>query len=85
MDTPAQTSRYFFQIRRSDDEILDLEGSLHSDLAAAVAEMAAGVRDMLGHDLIEGRSLDLRSRIDAELDGVVVATLAFKDAITILA
>lgn len=72
-----------FHIRGPETEILDQDGSRHADLSAVNAALIAGARDLLGHDLLEGRALDLRCRIDAETDGAVVATLAFKNAIII--
>lgn len=38
-------------------------------------------RDFMAVDILEGRKLDLRVRIDAEQDGYLVATWAFSDAV----
>ncbi|WP_425486065.1 DUF6894 family protein [Brevundimonas variabilis] len=81
--SPALT-RFHLHIRGPDTEILDPEGSVHPDLRSVRAAMIASARDMLAHDLLEGRPLDLRCRIDAESDQVIVATLAWQDALEIL-
>lgn len=83
MDTLPKNSRFYLHIRGPELEILDFEGSEHAGLAAVAIAMLDGARDMLGHDLMEGRPLDLRGRIDAEVGGVVVASLAFRDSVVI--
>ena len=80
METPLTSSRYFFHVRGPGIEFLDPEGSEHAGLAAVKLVMLTGALDMLAQDLKGGRALDLRCRIDAEADCVIVASLAFNDA-----
>ena len=71
---------YFFHLRDGNDVVLDPDGTeLPDDTAIAECAMR-NARDILSHDIREGR-IDLRFRIDAEdEDGNVVHSLPFSEA-----
>jgi hypothetical protein len=69
-------------IDNGDQEGLDLADP--TDLAAAQAKALAGIRGLLGHEAMNGE-IDLRGRVDiADAAGNILATVQFKDAVTIV-
>ena len=74
--------RYFFHVREADGEIgHDLEGQILPDLAAARAEAASVIREMLGEWLLHGGGLDPRQIEIADGGGVVLATICAADVL----
>jgi len=72
------------QLRGHAEQVLDLEGTEHADLDALKKKMLMEVRGLAKADVEEGL-LDLRFRIDAEdLNGVIVHTLGFSEALKII-
>ena len=71
---------YFFHLRDGNDVVLDPDGVELADDAAIAGCAMRNARDILSHDIREGR-IDLRFRIDAEdEDGNVVHSLHFSEA-----
>lgn len=83
METPPILTRFHLHFRGPETEVIDEEGSLYAGLADLKSAMLASARDMLADDLLEGRVLDLRCRIDAEANGLIVASLPMSDALVI--
>lgn len=76
--------RYYMHLRNGFDELLDSEGVELVDLDAVRHNAMVAVRDILSSDLRTG-VMDLRYRIDAETEsGVIVYTLPFKQAFSII-
>lgn len=76
--------RYFMHLRDGTDELLDSEGVELDGLEAVRQNVMTAARDVLAGDLRNG-VVDLRYRIDAENEGgVIVYTLAFKHAFSII-
>ena len=77
-------ARYYMQLRDGTDQLLDPDGIEYADLDELRKAVLRGVRDMIGGDAISGE-IDMRFRVDAEdCDGVIVYTLAFKEAVRII-
>jgi uncharacterized protein DUF6894 len=74
--------RYFFNIHTSDALIPDLEGSEFSGAAAALEEARKDARLMIAERIRNGEDIDGRVFEITDEKGAVVATLAFRDAIT---
>jgi hypothetical protein len=76
-------ARVFFHYHDGVDRILDLEGAdltLEESRTRALGE----VRALIAHDALVGR-IDLRQRIDVEdVEGIVLDSIAFIDAVEIL-
>ncbi|WP_306421767.1 DUF6894 family protein, partial [Methylobacterium trifolii] len=64
--------------------IEDPEGLDLLDLAAARAEALAGARDILANSVRKGEPLDGQRIEIANAAGELLATVAFKDAITVV-
>ena len=76
--------RYFMQLRDGTDELLDPEGIEYANLDDLRKKVLLSVRDLISGDVVSGK-VDMRFRIDAEdRDGVIVHTLAFKEAVRII-
>jgi|tagenome__1003787_1003787.scaffolds.fasta_scaffold20979805_3 hypothetical protein len=76
--------RYFMQLRDGTDHLLDPEGIEYADLDELRKKVLIAVRDLISGDAQSGE-IDMRFRIDAEdRDGVIVYTLAFKEAVKII-
>jgi len=76
-------ARYYFNLHDGSDVLLDSEGCVLPDLAAAADMAVQAAREMLSADVMEGR-LQLAMRIDvADEAGAVVHSLCFPDAIEI--
>ncbi|MDB5422304.1 MAG: hypothetical protein JWR59_2251 [Brevundimonas sp.] len=84
METLHPMTRVHLHLRGPGIEVIDEEGSLYAGVAEVKTAMIAGARDILANDLLQGRPLDLRCRIDAEANQIIVASLAMKDALVIL-
>ena len=77
-------TRYFMQLRDGTDHLLDPEGIEYADLDELRKKVLIAVRDLISGDVTNG-VIDLRFRIDAEdRDGVIVYTLAFSEAVSII-
>ncbi len=76
--------RYYMQLRDGTDHLLDPEGIEYADIDALKKKVLLAVRDLISED-VKGGVIDLRFRIDAEdRDGVIVYTLDFADAVSII-
>ena len=74
---------YYFNLYEGDEVVVDPFGLERHDLAAARVEALAGARDIMCAEVQHGR-LSLTSRIEVlDADGVIVLTLAFRDAVTL--
>jgi len=76
-------TRVFFHYHDGVDRILDPEGA---DLTIEQSRVRAlgEVRALIAHDALAGR-IDLRQRIDIEdVEGIVLDSIAFVDAVEIL-
>jgi hypothetical protein len=74
--------RYYFHLHDGLD-LLDEEGKLLDDLAAARANAVREARQMMLAAVAAGR-VNLSHRIDiADESGAVIATIAFRDAVTV--
>ena len=70
----------------NDVDIADEEGSELADLAAAKEKAIAGARELMAEHIILGRAVNLSHRIEiADPRGTVLATLPFREMITIVA
>lgn len=77
-------AHYYLHLSNASIEAEDVEGIEAADVANARIVAVDGIRQFLGHELAKGM-LDLRGRIDIADDrGVVVATVPFADAVTIV-
>ena len=77
-------AKYFMNLRDGTSELLDPDGVEYESLDALRKAVLATVRDLMCGDMIEG-VLDFRFRVDAEdSDGVIVYTLPFKHAVSII-
>lgn len=77
-------ARYYLQLRDQTGQLLDPDGLEHEDLDNLRKQVLLAVRDMLSEDVKSG-VIDLRFRIDAEdRHGVIVYTLGFAEALTII-
>lgn len=76
--------RYFLHLRDGSEELLDPEGCELDSLEALRKSVLVTARDLMAGDMRQG-VLDFRFRIDAEdADGVVVYSLPFKHAVSII-
>jgi hypothetical protein len=74
--------RFFFHIHDHED-VPDDDGLVLSDVDAAEKEAIRGARDILSEEVKHGR-LPLCDRIDVEDEaGAIVATVRFRDTISI--
>jgi hypothetical protein len=73
--------RYFFNLRTSDTLILDVEGCIFPDLAAAMDSARDDARHMIAEKIRNGGDVDGRTFEITDEQGAAVATLAFRDAI----
>ena len=77
-------ARFFLHLRDSTDELLDPEGREYADMETLRRAVMTCVRDLMAGDIRDG-VVDLRFRIDAETaDGVIVYSLPFKHAVSII-
>lgn len=77
-------TRYFMQLRDGTEQLLDPDGIEYSDMDELRKKVLIAVRDLISGDVRSG-VVDLRFRIDAEdRDGVIVYTLDFAEALTII-
>ncbi len=77
-------ARYFMHLRDGSEELLDPEGTEHSNLDSLRKAVLANARDLMTGDVRDG-VLDFRFRIDAEDGaGTIVYTLPFKHALHII-
>jgi hypothetical protein len=75
--------RFYLNIFNGDGASPDEEGQDFADLPAARAEAIRGIRSLLASEMREGR-IELGGRIEiADVDGHVLQTIAFADAIEI--
>ena len=75
---------YYFHLRDGVDHLLDPEGSMHVDSAAALVHAITAARSLMSADLLEGR-LRLDLHIDVEdKSGAVVHRVLFSDALEIV-
>ena len=76
--------RYYMQLRDGTEEMLDPEGIEYADLDELRKKVLLAARDLISGDAVSG-VIDMRFRIDAEdRDGVIVYSLAFKEAVRII-
>ena len=76
--------RYFMNLRDGTEQLLDPEGTEHASLDALRTAVLGNVRDLMSGDIRRGL-VDFRFRIDAEDEnGVIVYSLPFKHAISII-
>jgi hypothetical protein len=72
------------QLRDGTEQLLDPDGIEYSDMDELRKKVLIAVRDLISGDVRSG-VVDLRFRIDAEdRDGVIVYTLDFAEALTII-
>ena len=77
-------ARYYMQLRDGTNQMLDPEGTEYSDMDDLRRAVLIAARDLICGDAISGE-IDMRFRIDAEdRDGVIVYTLAFKEAVNVI-
>lgn len=77
-------TRYFMDLRNGAEELLDLEGQEFSSIKSLRDAVLFSARDLFSVDVKNGM-VDLRCHIDAHDDsGLIVHTLAFKDAVEII-
>ena len=77
-------ARYFMHLRDGTEQLLDPEGLEFPTIEALRKAVLVSARDLMTGDVREG-VIDLRFRIDAEdEDGVIVYTLPFKHAVSII-
>ena len=77
-------AKYFMNLRDGTSELLDPDGVGYESLDALRKAVLATVRDLMCGDMVGG-VLDFRFRVDAEdSDGVIVYTLPFKHAVSII-
>lgn len=77
-------ARYYLQLRDGTDQLLDPDGLEYADLDDLRKAVLLGARDLISGDAQRGE-IDMRFRIDAEdREGVVIYTLAFKEAVRII-
>jgi hypothetical protein len=75
--------RFHLNIFNGDGESPDEEGQVLPDLAAARSEAIRGIRSLLANELSSG-AIELGGRIEiADVDGKVLQTIAFADAVEI--
>ena len=75
---------YYFHLRDGVDHLLDPEGSMHVDSAAAMVHAITAARSLMSADVLEGH-LRLDLHIDVEdAAGTIVHRLPFPDAIEIV-
>jgi hypothetical protein len=71
-------------LRDGTEEVLDEDGVEYASLDALRKAVLAAARDVMSGDMKDG-VIDFRFRIDAEdADGVIVYTLPFKHAVSII-
>lgn len=74
---------YFFHLRDHTEQLIDDEGRLIEDVEGIAEAALEEARSILAHEVLAGR-LDLSQRIEVEdVNGNVVHTLRFRDAVTI--
>lgn len=74
--------RYFLHVRNGSDLLQDPDGQEFDDLAAARQEATEAARILMAECLRSGQPLGLGKEMAiADENGVVVATVPFKDAI----
>jgi hypothetical protein len=77
-------ARYFMNLRDGTEELLDPEGAEYESMDALRKSVLVAVRDLMCGDMVAG-VLDFRFRIDAEdAEGVIVYSLPFKHAVSII-
>jgi hypothetical protein len=77
-------TRYFMNLRDGTEELLDPEGHEYASMDELRKAVMHTVRDLMSGDIERG-VVDLRFRIDAEDgNGVIVYTLPFKHAVSII-
>jgi hypothetical protein len=77
-------ARYYMQLRDGTEQLLDPDGIEYADLDELRKAVLVAARDLISGDAKSGE-IDMRFRIDAEdRDGVIVYTLAFKEAVNII-
>lgn len=77
-------ARYFINLRDGTDELLDPEGVEFETMDTLRKSVLVTVRDLMSGDMVRG-VIDFRFRIDAEdADGVIVYSLPFKHAVSII-
>ena len=65
-------------------DVMDEDGAEYADLAAAKAAAIGSAREMMAAHVRNGRPIDLAHRIEvASSDGMVLATIKFRELITI--
>lgn len=76
--------RYYMQLRDGTEQLLDPDGIEYADLDELRKAVLVAARDLISGDARSGE-IDMRFRIDAEdRDGMIVYTLAFKQAVNII-
>jgi uncharacterized protein DUF6894 len=72
------------QLRDGTEQLLDPDGVEYANIDELKRKVLLAVRDLISGDAISGE-IDMRFRIDAEdRDGVIVYTLALKEAVNII-
>jgi hypothetical protein len=75
--------RFHLHLHNTHVEASDEEGHDLVDLAAAQAMALRGIRDFLGHEVMQGK-LDLRGQVDIANDGgEILASVTFVEALKI--
>jgi hypothetical protein len=76
-------AKFYFHLRDSIDHVLDPEGIECPTIEDVRVKALKCARDLIAGDAITG-AIDLTYRIDVEdVDGAVVYTIHFEDAVTI--
>jgi hypothetical protein len=77
-------ARYFYHLANGTEVVLDPHGIEQASFATMQNSVLLAVRDLIKADVDRGL-IDLRLRIDAADDaGVIVHSLCFKDAVSII-
>jgi len=73
--------RYYFHVRDHTRAIIDEEGIELPDLEAAREEAVAAARELMSQSILKGESCDGRVFDIADVQGCVVLSVPFSDAI----
>lgn len=74
-------SRYFFNLRRNDTLIEDIEGSEYDTLRAAYEDAVESVREMVAELVLKGEPIDGEALEIANVQGDVLASVSYSEII----
>jgi len=73
--------RFYLDVLDSDQVIQDPEGINFANLQTALAEAAAGARDLVAHGIMQNEDVSGHIFLIRDEQGEVVATVPFRDAL----